>query len=274
MSMKKLLIKFFKKLGYTLKKIDKNPSDELLPIINKGKAIINKMSPDFTILNGPFKGNKYPSIDITELTLAPKISGSYEGHLNPLIEKIIVTPYNNIIDIGCAEGYYAVGFAKHLPLCTVHCFDINEYDLAFCKKMADLNNVNNLTYNNFCSPETLTNFNYGERSLIFCDCEGYELELFDDTVIKALQHTDVLVEMHDVCNPIISETLLKRFKKTHDVQIINNSNVDYSKLVGMDNITAGERAFAVYEHRGGLYQNIFMEWAFFTPKNTKNVGNN
>ena len=73
---------------------------------------------------------------------------------------------------------------------------------------------------------------------------------------------------------IISETLLERFKKSHAVQIINNSNVDYSKLEGMDHITAGERAFAVYEHRGGLHQNIFMEWAFFTPKNTSNVGNN
>ena len=272
--MKKIIIQIFKKLGYTLKKIDKKSPDEHLPVINKGKAIINKISPDFTILNGPFKGIKYPSIDITELTLAPKISGSYEGHLNPIINEIIKTPYNNIIDIGCAEGYYAVGFAKHLPNTIVHCYDINEYDLAFCKKMADLNNVHNLTYNNFCSPETLINFDYGQRSLIFCDCEGYELELFNDKVIPALANTNVLVEMHDVCNPIISETLLERFKKSHDVEIINNSNVDYSKLEGMDNITPGERAFAVYEHRGGLYQNIFMEWAFFTPKKINNVRGN
>ena len=263
--MKKLLIKLFKKFGYTLKKIEAN-TNEQLPIINKGKNIIHKISPDFTVLNGPFKGMKYPSIDITELTLAPKISGSYEGHLSPVINEMICTPYENIIDVGCAEGYYAVGFAKRIPQSTVHCYDVNESDLEFCKKMADLNGVSNLTYNKFCSPDTLINFNYGKRSLIFCDCEGYELELFTSKVVTALKNTDVLVELHDVINPIISETLLKRFSSTHDVRIINNSNVDYTKLEGLDNITPGERAFAVYEHRGGLYQNIFMEWAFFTPK--------
>ena len=263
--MKKLLIKLFKKFGYTLKKIEAN-TNEQLPIINKGKNIIHKISPDFIVLNGPFKGMKYPSIDITELTLAPKISGSYEGHLSPVINEMIGKPYDNIIDVGCAEGYYAVGFAKRIPQSTVHCYDVNESDLEFCKKMADLNGVSNLTYNKFCSPETLINFNYGKHSLIFCDCEGYELELFTPKVVTALKNTDVLVELHDVINPIISETLLKRFSSTHDVRIINNSNVDYTKLEGLDNITPGERAFAVYEHRGGLYQNIFMEWAFFTPK--------
>jgi precorrin-6B methylase 2 len=264
--MKKLLIKIFKSFGYTIQKIEQVPANDTLPIINKGKAIINKMSPDFTILNGPFKGIKYPSIDITELTLAPKISGSYEGHLTPLINELVKIPFNNIIDVGCAEGYYAVGLAKLIPQSTVHAYDINEKDLEFCKKMADLNNVSNITLNRFCSPETLINFNYGERSLIFCDCEGYELDLFTEDAIKALKNTDVIIELHDVINPIISETLLERFKQSHDIRIINNSNVDYSKLQGMDNLTPGERAFAVYEHRGGLYQNIFMEWGYFTPK--------
>jgi precorrin-6B methylase 2 len=266
MKLKKIVNGLANKFGYTLVKIEKANADIYLPVINKGKAIINKISPDFTVLNGPFRGMKYPSIDITELTLAPKISGSYEGHLTPLIDELIKTPYENIIDVGCAEGYYAIGFAKRIPGSTVHAYDVNEKDLEFCKKMAELNGTPNVTYNNFCSPETLINFNYGSRSLIFCDCEGYELDLFTPKVIKALTKTDVLIELHDVINPVISETLLTRFRDTHDVRVINNSNVDTSRLQGLDNITPAERAFAVYEHRGGLYQNIFMEWAFFTPK--------
>ena len=268
--MKKLLISLLKKAGYTLTKIESIKNKEL-EVINKGKLIINKISPSFVVLNGPFKGMKYPSIDITELTLAPKISGSYESHLSPLINEIIKTPYKNIIDVGCAEGYYAVGFAKSIPTCVVHCFDVNEVDLKFCKQMATLNNVSNLTYNNFCSPDTLINFEYGDRSLIFCDCEGYELELFTDNVVKRLKNTDILIELHDVFNPTISPTLLKRFEASHDVQILNNSHGDYSHMEGLNNITAAEKAFAVYEHRGGLYQNIFMEWAFFTPKKQLNA---
>lgn len=263
--MRKLLNSVLRRFGFSLHKL-KRSRDEELGVINRGKAIIEKISPDFAILNGPFRGIRYPSIDITELTLAPKITGSYEMHLTPLILDMMKKPYQNIIDIGCAEGYYAVGFAKNIPQSTVHCFDINKKDLEFCKKMADLNNVSNLTYNDFCSPETLINFKYGDTSLVFCDCEGYELELFNAEVVKALRNTDVLVEMHDVFNPEISPTLLERFKYTHDVKVIDNTSVDYSKLQGMDHLTNSEKAFAVYEHRGGLYQNIFMEWAYFTPK--------
>ena len=262
--MKKLLIHLFDLLGYTIKKKGAGKVEKIA--IEKGKQIISKISPDFKVLNGPFKGMKYPSIDITELTLVPKISGSYELQLLPIINTIIATNYKNVLDIGCAEGYYAVGLAMKLSNTTVNCFDINEKDLDFCKSMAVLNNASNLTYNSFCSPETLINFNYGNRSLIFCDCEGYEQELFTPQVIDALRSTDVLIELHDVINPITSTTLLQRFGKTHDVILINNSNVNYSNMQGLDGLSPAEKAFAVYEHRGGLYQNIFMEWAFFTPK--------
>jgi hypothetical protein len=270
--MKQLLIFILGKLGYSVKKIKQQKLEEFV-VINKGKAIINKISPNFIVLNGPFKGMRYPSIDITELTLAPKITGSYEGFITPFIREILLASYNNIIDIGCAEGYYAVGFAKNIPASIVHCYDINERDLLFCREMAELNHVSNLTYNHFCSPETLINFQYGERSLVFCDCEGYELELFNDKVVEALKHTDVLIEMHDVLNPAISGILMDRFSATHDVNILNNSNVDNSKLEGLDHITPAEKAFAVYEHRGGLYMNVFMEWAFFTPKKNEHAGN-
>ncbi len=263
--MKKLLIRLLGKFGYTLQKIDQ--SQKHLEVINKGKSIIKKISPDYEILNGPFKGMRYPSLEITELTLAPKITGSYEMQLIPLIEKITKNNYDHIIDVGSAEGYYGVGFAKLLPQTTVHCYDINNDDLRFSQQMAELNKVNNITFNNFCSPETLINFNYGKKSLIICDCEGYEMQLFTEHVIQALSSTDILVELHDVINPEISSTLLKRFSNTHHLTLFNNSNVNFSFLNGLDKLSAAEKAFAVYEHRGGLYQNIFMEWAFFSPKN-------
>lgn len=263
--MKKLLIKLLGKFGYSLTS-SKAIRNREVEVINRGKEIIKKVSPDFTILNGPFKGIKYPSIDITELTLVPKITGSYEQQLLPVIKNIAEKNYETVIDIGCAEGYYAVGLARMIPGATVHCYDINQYDLDFCADMAKLNGLHNLTFNNFCSPETLIKFDYKDPTLIFCDCEGYELELFTEEVVKALKNADILIEMHDVINPVISSTLIKRFEKSHHIQILNNANVDYSALQGLGQLTNAEKAFAVYEHRGGLYQNIFMEWAFLTPK--------
>jgi hypothetical protein len=40
--------------------------------------------------------------------LAPKLIGSYEAELHPIFDRIFRKPYKRVIDIGCAEGYYAV----------------------------------------------------------------------------------------------------------------------------------------------------------------------
>jgi hypothetical protein len=267
---KKIVQSVLRKTGYQLTKlapsIFENESKQKDEIIAKGKNIIKLISPELVVLNGPFKGLVYPSINITESTLVPKIVGSYEAQLHPVIEKISKTTYSDILDIGSAEGYYAIGLAKKMTNATVHCFDINENDIRFCKEMADKNNVSNLTYNNWCDPHTLMNFDFKGRSLIFCDCEGYEIELFTPEVINSLQNVDVLIELHDIANPIISAEILSRFQHSHSFEIVNNKNVDFSHLTGLDRLTKEDREFATFEHRGGFYQNIFMEWAFLTAK--------
>lgn len=235
-------------------------------IISKANRLIGKLSPDLSILNGPFRGMRYPSTQITELAFLPKISGVYEKQLQPLIEEIAAANYDSILDIGCAEGYYAVGLGMLSPRSTVHCYDINEADLEFCRRMAELNRVDNIICHGACSPETLMSFDYGDKSLIFCDCEGFELQLFTDAAVAALGHTDVLVEMHDIFNPTISATLLQRFARTHDVRIFDNSRNDYRDTGGLNHLTSAERYEAIFEHRGAPYQHRFMEWAFFTPR--------
>lgn len=264
--------KFYNKLisGHFFRKID-----HLLffktrqkSIINKGKRVIQKLSIDgeYRVLNGAFKDLKYPSLDITEATLVPKIVGSYEYQLQPWLKKIVATNYSDILDVGSAEGYYAVGLAKLMPAATVHCYDINERDIEFSKKMAHANGVNNLTWNTFCDTNTLLNFPYRGKTLVICDCEGYELELFTEEVIKKCKEVDFLIELHDIINPVISGKLLANFQFTHTFSITNNLNVDYGVLNGLHNLSEEEKLFALFEHRGGLYKNVFMEWAYFTSK--------
>jgi hypothetical protein len=237
-------------------------------VIKKGKHIINKLSvnSEYKVLNGIFKGLQYPSLDITESALVPKIVGSYEYQLQPWLSQIINTNYSDIINVGSAEGYYAVGLAKRMPNTVIHCYDINEKDIEFSKQMAKVNNVSNLTWNTFCDENTLLNFAYSGKTLIMCDCEGYELELFTKAVANKCRHMDFLIELHDVVNPIISSKILSIFQPTHTFKVVNNKAVDYSMLTGLQSLSPKEREFALLEHRGGLYKNAFMEWAFLTPK--------
>ena len=264
--------RFYTKLidGCYLQKIDSVLFYKLRlnQIIRKGKKIIKKLSinSEHRVLNGVFKGLRYPSLNITESTLVPKIVGSYEYQLQPWLSRIINTSYSDIIDIGSAEGYYAVGLAKRMPNTIVHCYDINEKDIEFSKQMAKVNNAGNLTWNTFCDENTLLNFAYKGKTLIMCDCEGYELELFTKTVADKCKHVDFLIELHDVVNPVISSRILSIFQYTHTFNVVNNKDVDYSMLNGLQKLSPKEREFALFEHRGGLYKNIFMEWAFLTPK--------
>ncbi len=66
------------------------------------------------VLDGPFKGMAYP-VRAAEGARAARVLGAYEAGLEPVIETIIRRAYATVIDIGCAEGYYAVGLARRMP---------------------------------------------------------------------------------------------------------------------------------------------------------------
>ena len=75
--------------------------------------IINKI-PDLIVRNGPFAGMRYPGVQSVCSTIVPKLIGCYEKELHSVIELICSQQYNSVVDIGCAEGYYAVGLAMRL----------------------------------------------------------------------------------------------------------------------------------------------------------------
>lgn len=258
----------FRRLGFQISLIPKSEEVKSIETIKKGTEIVKKISPELKVLNGIFMGLRYPNLSITEAALAPKIVGSYESQLHEVIKVIINKPYENIIDVGSAEGYYAVGLGMQMPNTLIHAFDINKKDLLFSKKMAELNHVSNITYNDFCNSDTLINFDFGKKGLIFCDCEGYELELFTEKVVHALsqKNVDVLVEMHDVCSPEISSTIISRFASTHDFRIVNTNMALKIGWNGLESLNEEEKKFAVLEHRGGIDKSIYMEWAYFTVK--------
>jgi len=93
------------------------------------------------VRNGPFKGMMYPEISTVESTLLPKLLGSYEKEIQSCIESICQVNYSEIINIGCGEGYYAVGLALKNPNAKVFAFDINKQARVLCRKMAILNGV-------------------------------------------------------------------------------------------------------------------------------------
>src|ERR1022692_4051057 len=197
-----------------------------------------------TVLHGPFAGMKYPEESILSRHSVPMLLGSYERELHEITYAALRRSYQLVIDVGSAEGYYAVGFALK-GKSPVLAFDADPRELALCKEMARINGVEDrITVGNWCSPEVLRGSAAGARCFVLSDCEGYETELFDDATVEVLRRSDVLIEIHgDAYEP-----LLARFSRTHTVQTLvasARSAEDYPELANLD----GDALWAVVEHR-------------------------
>ncbi len=178
---------------------------------------------DMVVLNGNFKGMKYPGMRSRNSSLYPKFLGSYELELQSVFEEIISKQYDQILDVGCAEGYYAVGLAMRIPKATVYAYDIEAESRDLTEKMAHLNGVaERVKIESSCTTQTLASFSFKGRSLIISDCEGYEKSLFTKDCLSNLKNTDLLIETHDFMDVTISTYLEELFSKTHDLEIIRS----------------------------------------------------
>ncbi len=197
---------------------------------------------DGVVRHGPFAGLRYPRLQSVGSSLIPKLLGSYEAELHPWIEAICATDYSDVIDIGCAEGYYAVGLAIRMPGIHVHAYDIDATAQALCLDAARLNGVDSrTTVHGQCSAAAVTGLTARRRGLIVCDCEGAELDLFTEHTVTALAGWDLLIETHDFLDITGSTRLAGLFAGTHEVQtclsvddIQKAKHYDYPELAGLD----------------------------------------
>jgi hypothetical protein len=190
-------------------------------VTNWQYKITQAQFPDLVVRYGVFQGMHYPRIRAYGSVLYPKLLGCYELELEPIIKEIINTHYSEIIDIGCAEGYYVVGLALHKPDALVYAFDSEVEAQSLCQEMAFINGVSDrVIVGGSFSTEMLFQVNLGVRSLFICDCEGCEKNIFTATTVALLRRSDVLIEVHEHLIPGTSDLLRQSFRSTHQLSII------------------------------------------------------
>ena len=168
------------------------------------------------IMSGPFAGMDYVSA-AAEGALAPRILGSYESELHPYLERFAAQDFDTVIDVGCAEGYYAVGLARMMPAATVHARDINPVAQDACRELAARNGVSDrVIVGGAFAPTDFENF-AGRRCLVVIDVEGAEVDLLRPELSPALADMTLIVETHDLYRRDALETITTRFEPTHEV---------------------------------------------------------
>jgi hypothetical protein len=218
------------------------------------------------ILNGPFKGMKYPKLDAVGSALYPKLLGSYESEIQSQLEELIKNDYSEIIDVGCAEGYYAVGMALRCKSSKIFAYDTNQKARQLCQEMAQLNGVaDRVDIRSKLSAEKLEDFNFSGKGLIICDCEGYEKFLFNEANIGNLKNCDLIIETHDFIDIEISTYLKKLLAGSHDIISIFSSDDIQKALLStypeIDQLNLNGKRKVLGEGRPSI-----MEWMICLPK--------
>jgi hypothetical protein len=182
--------------------------------------------------------------------------GAYELELHQVLEELCAGNYTTVINIGCAEGYYAVGLARRLTHATVVAFDLDPAAADACRRLAELNGVaDRVEVRAACQLADLDAL-AGRDTLVVCDCEGAELELLDPDRAPGLRETDLVVELHDFVNPVISQVLRQRFAPSHRITLISSIERNPADFPALKGLSLRDQRMALEEFRPGP-----MQWA-------------
>jgi hypothetical protein len=185
---------------------------------------LHRRSQGARVIAGPFAGMKFIASGPGSAHYA-KVLGTYEMELSPIVERLCTLGYVSIVDVGAAEGYYAVGFALRCPMARVTAFEIENSSRELLLEHARLNDVvDRIELLGFCDTESLSRVlasssgRTGHSTLLIMDVEGHEDVLLRPEVVPQLATTDILVEVHDCYCPGLGARIESRFQRSHIIE--------------------------------------------------------
>jgi len=218
------------------------------------------------VRSGPFEGMSY--LDVSQGSCyIPKLLGIYERELHAVVEDLIASQPETVIDLGAAEGYYAVGLARRLHEARVVAFEMEERGRTAMAAMAAMNGVTDrVEVRGKCEADDLSDVLAESKSpSLICDVEGYEDVLLDPAAVPSLAAARILVELHDFISPGLYEKITERFLPTHVVERIWQADRNISEFpwrtLGTRLIPHEYLVWAVNEWRP-----VRMSWLSMVPK--------
>lgn len=222
------------------------------------------------VLHGPFAGMRYPDSAVGHASfLAAKLLGSYELELHPTVEQAISGGHRQIVDVGAADGYYAVGLAMRAGNGTrVDAFELDAGERRACRAMAQLNGVaDRVVVGGHCDTAGLAR-TLDRGAFVLCDCEGYEFDLLRPDRVPALESSTIVAELHPVAHPRIDQIVTDRFVATHHVRLLRMQPRDPSQWSELDGWAPIATFLVLTEGAPSPEQVAGSErfWAYMTPR--------
>jgi len=178
-----------------------------------------------TVRAGPFAGLRYPRSALFEvLWLTPRLAGTFELELHGAVEALVRSQPRLLVNIGAADGYYAVGMAMRCPGTRVVAYESDRPRSRVCSRVSRLNRVEErVEVCGTCTPDDLVRLNPPRPTAVICDVDGQEAELIDPARVGWLREALLLVEVHESLAPGVTSTLRERLEGTHRLEWIEPS---------------------------------------------------
>lgn len=210
------------------------------------------------VTGGPFAGMAYP-VRASEGARAARMLGAYEASLHPVIEAIIARGYATVVDIGCAEGYYAVGLARRMPQAQVLARDSSPEAQDLCRALAQANGVADRVQVGGVFTHADFDLCAASRSVVICDIEGAEDRLLDPAAAPGLRQADVLVEVHEGQSPGLTARLTARFQASHRITRIGRRLAEDCLPAWAEELSDLDRLLLLWEWRAAPTPWLWME---------------
>ena len=212
------------------------------------------------VLHGPFAGLRYPAATVARgHHLTAKLLGAYEQELAEIVAAQVERQSRLFVDIGSAEGYYAVGFALASPPTEVHAYEIDPVARRALRALARANRASGrVKLHGPANARRLAAYDL-DGAFVLSDCEGAELDVLDGPAIPALAGATLLVELHPHGDGDTGPPLRERFAATHTATEIAPQDRDPAAHRELDDAPAELREHAVDEFRFGRTSWLLLE---------------
>ena len=225
---------------------------------------------NYKVHYGIFKGFRL-SKDVFwgEKDLGSKVLGLYELEIQQLLSSIQKKKKKSmLVDVGGADGFYAVGSLVNNTFDQCICFELTKQGRASIKRTAYDNSVTDrlkifgeANVNSFSS--VLASYVDLLDCVILIDIEGGEYSLLTDKVLNKLKQTEVIIEIHilDEQQELERKRLMGVVSGLFDLSVIRTSGRDFSTIDKDYHFTDTDRGLLTSEGRERL-----GEWWHLSPK--------
>lgn len=220
-----------------------------------------------TVQYGPLTGYKIPTESHWGALARPAmLLGLYEREVvSALVER--AKNRDILIDVGAADGFFAVGLVASGVFRTSFAFEISASGRQIIKKSCQLNGVLDDVeiYGKFDEEFLLNADNLDlTRAVVLIDIEGDEFSLLDSPLIHQLREAIIVVELHDFHfedGAALKAALIDKLQVYFELSTVTTGERSLPRSDFLDELSDNERWLLCSEGRARR-----MEWLIASPR--------